>query len=170
MTNFMDETMFLICIGAFGLVLLCLIAFITIKERESNKRANRFSSAIEVLGKEIYKIQKENINLKEKIHSMEFAGDANAANNEQIQAITKAIRRIENDLESSLTRNSEKLISLENKIKEYSGFSTSGSGGDLDEKKIIDMFQNGFSIDSIAKEMRIGRGEVEFTLKLANLR
>ena len=101
---------------------------------------------------------------------MEFAEDANAANNEQIQAITKAIRRIENDLESNLTRNSEKLIALENKIKEYSGFSTSGSGGDLDEKKIIDMFQNGFSIDSIAKEMRIGRGEVEFTLKLANLR
>ena len=40
----------------------------------------------------------------------------------------------------------------------------------IDEGRIIAMFKDGWSVDSIAKELRVGKGEVEFTLKFANLK
>lgn len=32
------------------------------------------------------------------------------------------------------------------------------------------MFRDGWSIDAIAKEMRLSKGEIEFTLKLADIK
>ena len=62
----------------------------------------------------------------------------------------------------------EKLVSLEEKIREFGYFPSSSTN--IDQKRILGMFHDGWSIDAIAKEMRLSKGEIEFTLKLADIK
>ena len=78
----------------------------------------------------------------------------------QWQSHQKALENIEH-LEN-------KIFSLEDRIKEFAYTPTNPTN--IDEGRIISMFKDGWSVDSIAKELRIGKGEVEFTLKFANLK
>ncbi|GAD19904.1 putative inner membrane protein [Helicobacter fennelliae] len=165
-----DEELFFICIGGLGFIVLCVLGYMIAKDKDATKRINRFESAIEAIAKEIYKIQKTQQKIQESQESAEFlGGDAlQSGINDKIIDLNKKAMVLEENLKDLRNYFDEKYIGLENRMREYS--SLSFSGGDIDEKKIIDMFQNGFSIDSIAKELRIGRGEVEFTLKLANIK
>ena len=61
----------------------------------------------------------------------------------------------------------DKVYHLEDRLKEF--VYTPSNPTNIDESRIISMFKDGWSVDSIAKELRIGKGEVEFTLKFANL-
>ena len=61
-----------------------------------------------------------------------------------------------------------KIFSLEDRMKEFAYTPTNPIN--IDEGRIIAMFKDGWSVDSIAKELRVGKGEVEFTLKFANLK
>ena len=79
---------------------------------------------------------------------------------------------IKSDYEIQLMRKANEIVRdtlnlLEEKIKEVGYFPTNPNG--VDESRIISMFKDGYSVDAIAKELRIGKGEVEFTLKLSNL-
>ncbi|OBV29768.1 hypothetical protein BKN38_01415 [Helicobacter sp. CLO-3] len=167
-----DEELFIVCMGGMGFVIVCILAYIIIKDKDTYKRVSRFETAIEAITKEIYKIQKTQQQIQTDQASIGFMGDKDGAkydaNNDKIQALNKKVIELDKDIDLLKNHYDEKIISLENRMREYGHFSS--TGGDVDEKKIIDMFQNGFSIDSIAKELRIGRGEVEFTLKLANIK
>ncbi len=166
-----DEQIFFICVGALGFVMLCILGYMIAKDKDVAKRITRFENAIEAVAKEIYKIQKTQQQFQENQSSMEFLGLSNESQNntnEKIITTNKKILEIERSVEDIKNYFDEKIIALENRVREYNNFSSAGV--EVDERKIIDMFQNGFSIDSIAKELRIGRGEVEFTLKLANIK
>ena len=157
--------------GFFGFVLVCVLAYMIVKDKDISKRISRFESAIETIAKEIYKIQKTQQKLESAQASQEFlaseSGESKATSDKLI-ALNKKLIEFDKDIDLLRSHYDEKIMSLENRLREYGAFGS--SGGDIDEKKIIDMFQNGFSVDSIAKELRIGRGEVEFTLKLANIK
>ncbi|MDD7567068.1 MAG: hypothetical protein PUJ79_01475, partial [Helicobacter sp.] len=62
----------------------------------------------------------------------------------------------------------EKMFQLEEKLREINY--TPSNGNQIDEKRILTLFNEGWSMDSIAKEMRLNKGEVELILKLANIR
>ena len=171
--------MLFFCLVGVGIFVVCLFIYVVIKDRDTHKRLNRFEGALTSLAKEIYKTQKGVEKFEQEGSKIDFLNASEGAgglltseisknsSSEKIAQMSKKINELDKDIDMLKSHYDEKIISLENKLKEYGHF-TSG-GGDIDEKKIIDMFQNGFSIDSIAKELRIGRGEVEFTLKLANI-
>ncbi len=164
-----DEQIFFICVGGLGFIMLCILGYMIAKDKDVSKRITRFENAIEAVAKEIYKIQKTQKQFQEGKSSMEFLGVSDDENSDENTITTgKKILDIERSVEDMKNYFDEKIIALENRVREYNNFSSAGV--EVDEKKIIDMFQNGFSIDSIAKELRIGRGEVEFTLKLANIK
>lgn len=161
-----DYELFLVCVGGIGFVLVCVLAYMIIKDKDTSKRISRFETAIETIVKEVYKVQKIQQKLESAQASQEFLTTENGES--KFNATNDKLIELDKDIDLLRNHYDEKIMSLENRIREYGSFSS--SGGDIDEKKIIDMFQNGFSVDSIAKELHIGRGEVEFTLKLANIK
>ena len=78
----------------------------------------------------------------------------------QIERLNEEYKQYKEEVEG-------KVFTLEDRIKEFAYTPTNPSN--IDEGRIISMFKDGWSVDSIAKELRIGKGEVEFTLKFANL-
>ncbi|MGX3045760.1 DUF6115 domain-containing protein [Helicobacter sp. T3_23-1056] len=174
-----DKEMLFFCLVGVGFCVVCLFVYVVAKDRDTNKRLQRFEGALTSLAKEIYKTQKGVEKFEQEGNKIDFlnatdsgigtlAGEnVKTSLQEKITSMSKKVNELDKDIDMLKSHYDEKIISLENKLKEYGHF-TSG-GGDIDEKKIVEMFQTGFSIDSIAKQLRIGRGEVEFTLKLANI-
>ncbi|MCI5969353.1 DUF6115 domain-containing protein [Helicobacter sp.] len=175
--------------GGIGLaiVFILLIVYLYLKEGEGNKRARRYEKSIEELNKEVYRLTKRikeqeselerfKVNIKAQIYQdtrleMKNLLDAN---------LSAQVAPLRNDMESlkaewqgakcaleSVEHLENKMFALEDRIKEFVYTPTSPTN--IDEGRIIAMFKEGWSVDSIAKELRIGKGEVEFTLKFANL-
>lgn len=159
--------------GGGALFLLLLLAYLYLKEMETNKRLRHFEKSIEELNKQLYKLQKK---IKEDEVESEFSSSAlshslrqevKEAVNNAAAGIYQSVERVEALWMEHRDRVDEKIVILEERVKEMGYFPTSPNG--VDEARILSMFKDGWSIDSIAKELRIGKGEVEFTLKLANI-
>lgn len=163
----------------FGLIAIgvsCLIAFLGYtRNLDMQKRLKRFEKGMENINSEIFKIHKwiKDSELESQLSSTALntkikTESADAVNN----ALVNVYRQIE-ILEAQFSKEriyiEEKLVSLEEKIREFGYFPTSSSGN-IDDKRIITLFRDGWSIDSIAKEMRLSKGEIEFTLKLADIK
>ncbi|MGP1450554.1 MAG: hypothetical protein ACTTJS_05465 [Wolinella sp.] len=159
--------------GGAGLIALLIIAYFYIKDVETSKRLRSFEKSIEELNKQLYRLQKklkddeaetlaEQSRARDELHE-EIKGilDAEATKNR------RAISQIETRIEELHERLEDKIMGLDERVKELGYFPSSPNG--VDEGRILGMFKDGWSIDAIAKELRIGKGEVEFTLKLANI-
>ncbi|PAF54281.1 hypothetical protein BKH42_01915 [Helicobacter sp. 13S00482-2] len=169
-----DSEFLLMVSGALLLILMFLILYIYIKDKDVTKKTQRLEKVIEALTKEIYKTKKW---IQENETQTEFANSTLGVNiknevksnlNSGLKNLSSQIQEIQEVLTKDRDYFEEKMIALENKIREFGYFSPSST--DVDENRIIKMFQDGWSIDSIAKDLRVGRGEVEFILKLADIK
>lgn len=145
-----------------GIIVLFVLIFIFfyIKDGESQRRLLRYEKSLDDLNKEIYKIKKF-------LKSTEGGGYS-----ENMQENIKAdFRSSVDDIYAIIEKDREyvdnKFAIIEDKIKEINYFPSSSSN--VDDKKIIAMFKDGWSMESIAKELMMTKSEVEFTLKLANI-
>ena len=162
----------------FGLVsigIVCLVSFFNYNRNfDLNKRLRRFEKGMEDLNNEIFKIHKwikdnelENqlsstaLNTKIKTESIDAVNNALVNVYRQIEILEAQVNKEGDYIE-------EKIVGIEEKIREFGYFPTSSTN--IDEKRIIGMFRDGWSIDAIAKEMRLSKGEIEFTLKLADIK
>ncbi|PAF52122.1 helix-turn-helix domain-containing protein [Helicobacter sp. 13S00477-4] len=169
-----SDNLVLIVSGAGLLILIILIFYIYLKDKEFYQKTQRLEKAIETISKEIYKIRKS---IQENEMHNEFTNSTLGTNiknevknnlNTSLSNLYSHIQNIKETLDKDRDYFEEKIITLEGKVREFGHFSNGGN--DIDEKRIVSMFQDGWSVDSIAKELRIGRGEVEFILKLADIK
>ena len=146
-----------------GIVVIFVLVFVFfyIKDGEVQKRLLRYEKSLDDLNKEIFKIQKF-------LKSNEIESGYSEESYKQLKL---DFRNTIDDIYAIIEKDREyvdnKLLLLEDKIKESHHFS--GTLGNVDDKRIISTFKDGWSIESIAKELMITKSEVEFTLKLANL-
>lgn len=159
--------------GILGAILL-LVAFMYVKDGESAKRFKSFEKSVEDINLQLYKVQKK---LKEsELESGEDKNEFRAKLRNEIKTeieeikseLISAIRELEKVHEDERIELEDKISILEDRVKESLYMSTSTTS--VDESRIVSLFQSGYGIESIAKELNIGKGEVELTLKLANLR
>lgn len=143
-------------------VLFVLVfAYFYIKENELQKRLLRYEKSLDDVNKGLFNVQK----------FLKDNGVSNVGNSDDISVtIKQEIDHAVNDIYSIIEKDREyvdnKLAILEDKIKDSNYFVNSASG--IDDRRIISMYKDGWSVDAIARELRISKSEVEFTLKLAN--
>ncbi|WP_300933903.1 hypothetical protein [uncultured Helicobacter sp.] len=174
--------MFGISVGSmsiiFSLISIGIVCYVTFLNYTRNldmaKRIRRFEKGMEDINNEIFKIHKwikDNelesqlsstaLNTKIKTESIDVVNNALVGVYRQVEILEAQVNKERDYIE-------EKIVSLEERIREFSLFPTSNTN--INEKRIVNMFRDGWSIDAIAKEMRLSKGEVEFTLKLADIK
>ncbi len=175
--------------GGIGVsvVFILLIIYLYLKETESSKRSRRYEKSIEELNKEVYRLHKRIKELDSDLEHFKVSIKAQIYQDTRLEIknlletnLNTELSPIQADMESlkkewgacknniqNLEDLENKIFSLEERIKEFAYTPTNPTN--IDEGRIISMFKDGWSVDSIAKELRIGKGEVEFTLKFANL-
>ncbi|WP_170018831.1 hypothetical protein [Campylobacter sp. RM16190] len=165
---------FIIFIG-LGLILVILFLLVVFKDMEAGKKFSRYEKVLEG-------IIQENHLLKKQLNNIEIAGSANIdveaielrleqRLNEQINSkiipIVNTLKGIETSIDSFQEEQQNRIYTLEERTKTI-GKITSNSE-ETDEKRIIDMYKDGKNIETIAKDLRLGIGKVEFVLKFNKL-
>lgn len=146
--------MLLINVGIIVLFVLIFI-FFYIKDSESQKRLARCEKSLDALNRDIFKLQKT---LKNAPRNAESEFDFRKSLDDIYAIIEKDREYVDN-----------KLTILEERVKENSLY-PSASSSNIDDRRIIALFKDGWSIENIARELMITKSEVEFTLKLADIK
>lgn len=145
--------MLLINVGIVVLFVLIFI-FFYVKDSETQRRLARCEKSLDGLNKDIFKLQKM---LKNAPKSTEVEFDFRKSLDDIYAIIEKDREYVDN-----------KLTILEERLKENSLYPSSSSN--IDDRRIIALFKDGWSIENIARELMITKSEVEFTLKLADIK
>ncbi len=169
----MGEGIILTVFIGLGIVMILILAFSYIKDLESSSKLKMYEKSIEDLNMQLFKLQKK---LKEREVKDALPGNdideivKRELNKEIIKIDTRvknAISSLENEIDELKKDIEERHYNMDEKIKEVGYIPTSTQN--VDEGRILSMHSSGYSAEDIARELRISRGEVEFTLKLANI-
>lgn len=160
-------------IGVIALVVIMLI-MMSIKESETNKKLSRYEQSIDNLSQQNHTLRKEILQLaKNRDKFMDKIDETlDGRVKEQVQQnvypLIQSMREIESVMQSFQDEQVERIDKIEEQRVElnYNPKSTTVSN----EKLIIAHFSQGKSEAMIAKDLRIGIGEVDLVLKLANLK
>ncbi|TKX30790.1 DUF6115 domain-containing protein [Campylobacter estrildidarum] len=157
-------------------LLVAMLAYINIKERESNAKFAKLQGVIEDITKELHYFRKElgikneeeneeedyKITLLKEEIQIELEKQISA----KITPVLRTLKTMEHIIEDFQNEQQNRLLSLEQKAQSMTKLTPNY---DTEEQKIVDLFKQGKTIEQIAKDLRIGTGNVELVLKFKQL-
>ncbi len=158
-------------------LLVAMLAYMNIKDRENTAKITKLENAMEDITKELHYLKKE---IFSKIEEEDGENEANKIEllkdemkillekelASRILPVLKSIQGMEHIIEEFQNEQQNRILELEQKAKSMSKLTPNY---DTEEQKIIDLFKEGKSIEQIAKDLRIGTGNVELVLKFKKL-
>lgn len=157
-----------------GMLLLLLIYYVYSKDAQQARQIRSIASAVEELHRQLYTTEKK-INRR----IADIASSEPSVDNEDIhRELEEGMQRIAVPVSQSLQEIQRGFAAYKADIDKRLGlleggmrnFSMPSSVGGMDDDKIIALFKQGIDIDTIAKELRLSKPEVEFVLKINKIR
>jgi uncharacterized protein YoxC len=163
-------------IGFIALAILVVIIFlmVTIKDAETTKKLSRFERSIDEVSQQNHRLKKEIVEISKRsnIFAEEINDIVEDKAREQVQhgvyPLIESMREIENVMQTFQDEQIERIDKIEERSNDISYLPSRSSASN--EKLIIAQYGGGKSEAEIAKDLRIGVGEVDLVLKLANLK
>lgn len=162
--------------GLIALAILVVIIFlmVTLKDSETAKKLSRFERSIDELSQQNHRLRKEILELSKR--SNNAVDEINSVVEERVREevqhgvypLIESMREIENVMQTFQDEQIERIDKIEERSNDISYLPSRSSASN--EKLIIAQYGGGKSEASIAKDLRIGIGEVDLVLKLANLK
>jgi GTPase involved in cell partitioning and DNA repair len=161
-----------ILVGLISIGVFALFVFVAVRESAINKKLKTYERSFDIINKEIFALKKE---LKNKDTNTIAQHDEKFATAEEFEEFTNIIisklRDLQNDSSSFKQSVYEKFKDAEE--KEQASHNTTSlplSASIADEHKIIQLFESGYTLEDIARQLRVHVGEIEFVLKLNNVK
>jgi len=159
---------------AMALIILYLIYYVFTKDSEYHKNIHSVASVVEDLNREMYylkqKLQNAQNELKKSSTHMsdeEIYQEIERSVYDMVQPLSIGLKKMQETIQTIDTQIDSRISSLENGVKQIS-IPSSIHGND--DEKIISLFKQGVSLDTISKELHISKPEVEFVLKINQIR
>ncbi len=161
---------------AIGAVLLFMVYYIFTKDAEYSHHIRAIATAVEDCNRQIYTLEKKLFEMQKMPHAQ---GPQRALRDDEIYAeIERSVYDLINPLSKKLSMTEENLSDLasavDSRLANIEGgirqIAMPSSVHGNDDGKITSLFKQGVSIDTIAKELHLSKAEVEFVLKINQLR
>ncbi|MBU0631985.1 hypothetical protein KKA17_05010 [bacterium] len=161
---------------AIGAVILYLIYYIFAKDAQLTRNIRAIASAVEDSNRQIYMIEKKlyeldkkssTIDTKRVMNDDEIYDEIERSVYDMLNPVLSNIRVIEQNLADLSIAVDTRLSNLEGGIRQIS-LPSSVHGND--DSKITTLFKQGIDVDTISKELHLSKAEVEFVLKINQLR
>ena len=159
---------------AMAAIILYLLYYVFTKDSEFQKNIHSVASVVEELNREIFYLKKElsetKKNIKSDISRMsdeEIYEEVERTVYDMVKPLSLGVKRLENALTTIDEQVDLRISSLESGVKQIS-IPTSVHGND--DEKIISLFKQGVSLETISKELHISKAEVEFVLKINKIK
>lgn len=167
-------TIELMVLVALTALIVIIIIMMSIKESETDRKLSRYEQSIDNLSEQNHTLRKEVLQLvrnREKfMNEMQeiLEGSVKEQVQQSVYPLIQSIREIESVMQSFQDEQVERIDKIEEQRAEINY--TPKNRTISNEKLIIAQFAQGKSEAMIAKDLRIGIGEVDLVLKLANLK
>ncbi len=157
-------------------LLVAILAYMNIKDKESNAKINKLQGVVEDITKELHYLRKE-LGVKDEDDQEEedykitlLKEEIQITLEKQISAkitpVLRTLKTMEHIIEDFQNEQQNRILNLEQKAQSMTKLTPNY---DTEEQKIVDLFKEGKSIEQIAKDLRIGTGNVELVLKFKQL-
>lgn len=165
-----------IALVALAVLVVGIIYYVVTKESEVSSQIRSIAKAVEDLHRELFMMDKR---LKQELEIIASLQESVPVSQHSLHAelgrevneisvpILESLGQIEGSLAAYKEKTENRLRYLEERIRNLS-LPTSISG--LDDEKVISRYNQGIEVDAIAKELRLSKAEVEFVLKINQLR
>ncbi|MDQ7045743.1 MAG: hypothetical protein Q9M32_07520 [Sulfurimonas sp.] len=159
---------------AMAAVILYLLYFVYTKDNDYTKNIRSVASVVEELNREIYYLKK-NMGETQKSIQKNTRGMSDAEIYEEIersvydmvQPLSSGFKQLQEHISNIDSQIDARISNLENGVKQFS-IPTSINGND--DEKILALFKQGITLETISKELNISQPEVEFVLKINKLK
>jgi uncharacterized protein YoxC len=155
-------------------VILYLLYYVYSKDSDSSRNIRSIASVVEDLNREIFYLKRE---LKEteaaikkspsRMSDDEIYQEIERSVYDMVQPLSQALKQIQNNLNTIEVEIESRMAQLESGVKQIS-IPSSIHGND--DEKIISLFKQGVSVETISKELHISKPEVEFVLKINKIK
>jgi len=158
-----------------GFLIIVFYFYVSSRFKEHTKKIHILAKSLGEVQRQIYEFEMRHNEKFKELHAskaglstveVETLVDISATNH--LIPIDQAIASLKIELDSIKDEFSHRISNVEGGMKE-AALPRSTVGG-ADDKKILQLYNSGRSVEMIAKELHISAPEVEFALKLADLR
>lgn len=156
------------------LAILYLIYQIYAKDSVYSKNIHSIANVVEELNREIFYLKK-NLNDTQKsitknsqrMNNEEIYQEIERSVYDMVHPLTQGMKQLQENLNAIDTQIDSRISSLESGVKQIS-IPTSVHGND--DEKIISLYKQGVSLETISRELHISKPEVEFVLKINKIK
>jgi len=159
---------------AMAAMILYLIYYVFTKDSQYNKNIRSVATVAEELNKEIFYLKKKLTDTQKTIKSStsrmsddDIYQEVERTVYDMVKPLSIGLKRLEESVHTIDETINNRITSLESGVKQIS-IPTSVHGND--DEKIISLFQQGITLDTISKELHISKAEVEFVLKINKIK
>ena len=161
-------------IVAMAAVILYLLYYVYTKDADYSRNIRSVASVVEDLNRELFYLKKE---LKEaesvmqkapsRMSDEEIYQEIERSVYDMVHPLSIALKQIQENIDAIETEIESRMAQLESGVKQIA-IPTSIHGND--DEKIISLYKQGVSIETISKELHISKPEVEFVLKINKIK
>lgn len=159
---------------AMAMLILYLLYYVFTKDAEYSKNIRSVASVVEDLNKELFymkkkvkETQKTIVENRSRMSDTEIYQEVERTVYDMIQPISIGLKRVQENVEAIDDQIESRISSLESGVKQIS-LPSSVHGND--DEKIISLFKQGVSLETISKELHLSKAEVEFVLKINKIK
>ncbi|MFA5454987.1 MAG: hypothetical protein WC272_06680 [Sulfurimonas sp.] len=155
-------------------MILYLIYYVFTKDSEYNRSIRSVATAAEELNREIFYLKKKlsdtQASIKKnssRMNDEDIYQEVERTVYDMVKPISLGLKRLEESIQNIEENINSRISSLESGVKQIS-IPASIHGND--DEKIISLYKQGISLETISKELHISKAEVEFVLKINKIK
>ena len=159
-----------IIIAVMALVILYLLYYVYEKDTQYSKNIRSIASVVEELNRDLFylrnKLNEETKKIEQSGRGMsdeEIYQEIERTVYDMIQPLALTLKEVQNSITAIDSQLESRIANLENGVKQISIPSSIHAN---DDEKIISLYKQGVSVETIAKELHLAKPEVEFVLKI----
>ena len=157
-----------------AIIILYLLYYVFTKDATYNKNIHSVASVVEDLNREIYYLKKKmdetQKNIQTKITRMsdeEIYQEIERSVYDMVHPLSISLKQMQENLDAIDSNIDSRISTVESGVKQIS-IPSSVHGND--DEKIISLYKQGVSLETIAKELHISKAEAEFVLKINKIK
>lgn len=155
-------------------IILYLLYYVYSKDAQYSKNIRSVATVVEELNRELYYLKKNltqtQNSIKEnsqRMNDAEIYQEIERSVYDMVQPLSLGIKQLQENIDAIDVEVGNRISQLESGVKQIS-IPNSIHGND--DEKIISLFKQGVSIETISKELHISKPEVEFVLKINKIK
>ena len=162
-----------VLVGMAALILY-LLYYVYTKDGEYSKNISSVASVVEELNREIYYLKKNMTETQKSIQQntrgmsdQEIYEEIERTVYDMVQPLTLGFKQLQENIVVIDSQIESRVSSIENGVKQ---FSVPNSVNGNDDEKIMSLYKQGITLETISRELNISQPEVEFVLKINKLK